>query len=270
MDVTEEFAGLYAFFAKETDGWVLYLVTEDGDIRSFSRDVTEEDAKFFADYVSGPGVVTQGPITVTLHTTADDAGDTVTIRQASGSGNPVAIDVLERYYVVVGRQQLVDPVTGKTHVLQGFDPPQAWADLAGSIRAEATAGSIGLDVKTGAGMIGVQAIANQGANVRVSVIGDVRLQGSDRDGLYVKLAAAVPRLGYIPQGEIYLRGSVTVTNARDEASGVSAIGGVVTVKTQQTGLLILDADGNPLPTEQTEDGFRFTVPEGCGVSITTP
>ena len=41
--------------------------------------------------------------------------------------------------MVVGLQQLVDPATGKTYVLQAFDPPQAWADLAGSIHAEATA-----------------------------------------------------------------------------------------------------------------------------------
>ena len=492
VNVTEEFADLYAFFAKEAEGWALYLVTAEGEIRCFSRDVTEEDAKLFAGYIAGPGQVIQGPITVTLHTDENDAGDTVTLDLLSGTGMGVAVDALEHYFLALKDGRIIDPVTGKTHALGVFDTPQARADVSGFLRAEASADAIGLDVKTdagpvdvtlrsgtavesrgavaagvyvsttktgtvlrgedvtiraeglpgersealgiwlvttsaegshlaltgnnrieaatsgtpqryaagilssggvrgvselyyegdidvsGTGMIGVQVIASQGANVSVHVIGNVNLSDSDRDGLYVQLAGAMPALNFVPQGEIFLRGSVNVTNARDDAAGVSAIGGVVvvdgdvsvsgegdlygvyadesatvlvtgeidapiavlipsdsdtvqndsnvyvwnydetslgkterigfvlklgegveaeleseseaflsltlegktyygakggdivTVKTRQTGLLVLDAAGNALPTEPTDGGFRFTVPAGCGATITAP
>ena len=107
----------------------------------------------------------------------------------------------------------------------------------------------------GTGMIGVQVVSMQGGNGIITIIGDVNLTDSDRDGLYVQLQGAMPMLGWVPQGEIYVRGNVTLMNAIADAAGINAIGGTV----------ILDGD---LSVSGSGEAYGIYADESATVLVT--
>lgn len=75
---------------------------------------------------------------------------------------------------------------------------------------------------SGLGMVGVETLATTGGTSSVTMFGNVTLSGSDSDGLYVSAEKSVA-LG-TPKSELFLRGDVNLTDAKNDAAGVSANG----------------------------------------------
>ena len=165
-DATDEFTDLFALFvfdnyvgygAKRCD---LYVVTPDGEIRYFSRDLPAETGLTFYGYFSGYETVTQGPVEVTLYASETDPGTVVTLEQVPengeyfGEGVVTHCAVFADAYGTVYLQpeetgtDLVNIRTGERITMQEYSDARADAILGGSITAETSGDATGLNVKS--------------------------------------------------------------------------------------------------------------------------
>ena len=163
---------------------------------------------------------------------------------ANSSAIGLFLRVVNNGYGAISRASAVAPselrLTGRNSIRVSASGTPKTGDYSAGILVNCGAGGMGSVYyegnieAAGVGMVGVEAISLLGGQPIVTVLGDLTLTGSDSDGVYVTVPKprVIPALGinYQPKGEVYVRGNVALTGAiGDDASGVSAIGGVVVV-----------------------------------------
>ena len=165
-DVSEEYAGLFAFFLFDDSGKCdLYLAPLEGGVRFYSPGLPAETGNMFYGSITGTETFTEGPVSVTLYASEDDPGTEVVIdKKTDPSGSmqralfidPEGTPYLKETLFSGNDDTLVNAFTGEKAVLRRYENGRIDAVLSGSITAETSGDSTGLNIQAAKGAVTVE------------------------------------------------------------------------------------------------------------------